>query len=192
MVKFGALFNHKYWCLKKSWDFEWKNYLGFDLGLDFTGSSDVHVVQPFTRENETSWKIRNETKMIVQFFLYRDWEGLRLCKSRSLVGDQGEYRLSYSYCWSSFLHVSFSAVTVRTWREITDWFSIGREVMQGCILSPQLFNIHAEDIMQEALRGLERGIPIAGKRLLNFRYVDEQPSYVNKEELLNIMNCWSK
>ena len=36
--------------------------------------------------------------------------------------------------------------TVRT----TDWFLIGKEVRQGCILSPCLFNLHAEYIMQNA------------------------------------------
>ena len=38
--------------------------------------------------------------------------------------------------------------TVRTGHETTDWFQIGKEVRQGCILSPFLFNLHAEDIMQ--------------------------------------------
>ena len=34
--------------------------------------------------------------------------------------------------------------TVRTGRGITDWFQIGKGVCQGCILSPCLFNLHAE------------------------------------------------
>ena len=36
---------------------------------------------------------------------------------------------------------------VRTGHEKTDWFQIGRGVRQGCILSPRLFNLYAEDIM---------------------------------------------
>ena len=31
-----------------------------------------------------------------------------------------------------------------------DWFKIGKGVHQGCILSPCLFNLHAEYIMQNA------------------------------------------
>ena len=31
-----------------------------------------------------------------------------------------------------------------------DWFQIGKGVCQGCILSPGLFNFHAEHIMQNA------------------------------------------
>ena len=37
--------------------------------------------------------------------------------------------------------------TVRTGHGITDWFQIGKGVRQGCILSPCLFNLHAEYIM---------------------------------------------
>ena len=32
----------------------------------------------------------------------------------------------------------------------TDWFQIGKGVRQGCILSPCLFNLHAEYIMRSA------------------------------------------
>ena len=37
--------------------------------------------------------------------------------------------------------------TVRTGHGITDWFQIRKGVRQGCILSPCLFNLHAEYIM---------------------------------------------
>ena len=37
--------------------------------------------------------------------------------------------------------------TVRTGHGTTDWFQIGKEVRQGCILSPCLFNLYAEYIV---------------------------------------------
>ena len=43
--------------------------------------------------------------------------------------------------------------TVRTGPGKTDLFQIGKEVRQGCILSPCLFNLYAEYIMRNA--GLE-------------------------------------
>ena len=43
---------------------------------------------------------------------------------------------------------------VRTGHGTTDWFQIGKRVRQGCILSPCLFNLHAEYIMRNA--GLEK------------------------------------
>ena len=43
--------------------------------------------------------------------------------------------------------------TVRTGHGTTDWFQIGKGVRQGCIMSPCLFNLHAEYITRNA--GLE-------------------------------------
>ena len=44
--------------------------------------------------------------------------------------------------------------TVRTGHGTTDWFQIGKGVLQGCILSPCLFNLYAEYIMRKA--GLDK------------------------------------
>ena len=40
--------------------------------------------------------------------------------------------------------------TVRTGHGKTDWFQIGKGVLQGCILSPCLFDLYVEYIMQNA------------------------------------------
>ena len=40
--------------------------------------------------------------------------------------------------------------TVRTGHGTTDWFQIGKGVYRGCILSPCLFNLYADYIMQNA------------------------------------------
>ena len=41
--------------------------------------------------------------------------------------------------------------TVRTGHGTTDWFQIEKQVSQGCILSPCLFNVYTEYIMRNAL-----------------------------------------
>ena len=41
--------------------------------------------------------------------------------------------------------------TVRTGHGTTDWFQIGKGVRLGCILSPCLFNLHAEYITRKAM-----------------------------------------
>ena len=57
----------------------------------------------------------------------------------------------------------FQEATVRTGHGTTDWFQIGKGVRQGCILSPCLFNLHAEYIMRNAgLDEAQAGIKIAG------------------------------
>ena len=59
-------------------------------------------------------------------------------------------------------------VTVRTGHGTTDWFQTGKEVHQGCILSPCLFNLHAEYIMRNAgLEEAQAGIKIAGRNINN-------------------------
>ena len=52
-------------------------------------------------------------------------------------------------CLLRYLYAS-QETTVRIGHGTTDWFQIGKEVRQGCIVSPCLFNLHAEYIMQNA------------------------------------------
>ena len=64
--------------------------------------------------------------------------------------------------------------TVRTGHGTRDWFQIGKGVHQGCILSPCLFNLYAEYIMQNArLNEAQAGIKIAGRNISNLRYADD-------------------
>ena len=55
--------------------------------------------------------------------------------------------------------------TVRTGHETADWFQIGKEVRQGCILAHYLFNFYAEYIMRNAgLDEAQAGIKTAGRK----------------------------
>ena len=59
---------------------------------------------------------------------------------------------------------------VRTGHETTDLFQIRKEVGQGCILSPCLFNLYAEYIMRNAgLEETQARIKIAGRNINNLR-----------------------
>ena len=71
--------------------------------------------------------------------------------------------------------------TVRTGHGTTDWFQIGKGVPRGCILSPCLFNLYAEDIMRNAgLEEAQAGIKIAGRNINNLRYAYDTPPYGRK------------
>jgi len=49
-----------------------------------------------------------------------------------------------------------------------DWFQIGKGVRQGCILSPCLFNLYAEYIMQNSrLHEAEAGIKTDRRNINN-------------------------
>ena len=64
--------------------------------------------------------------------------------------------------------------TVRTGHGTTDWFQIGKGVLQGCILSPCLFNLYAEYIMKNGgLDEAQAGLKIAGRNVNSLRYADD-------------------
>ena len=75
--------------------------------------------------------------------------------------------------------------TVRTGHGTTDWFKISKEVLQGCILSPCLFNFYAEYIMQNAgLDETQTEIKIARWNISNLRYADDTTIMAESEEEL--------
>ena len=67
---------------------------------------------------------------------------------------------------------------VRTRRGTTDWFKIGKGVLQGCILSPRLFILYSEYIMQNArLDESQAGIKV------NLKYTDTITLMAESEEI---------
>ena len=90
------------------------------------------------------------------------WEFLKRCLQRNLY--PGE------------------EATVRTGHGTIDWFQIGKRVRQGCILSPCLFNLYAEYIMQKTgLDEAQAGIKIAGRNINNLRHADDITLMAEKE-----------
>ena len=75
--------------------------------------------------------------------------------------------------------------TVRSVHETTDWFQIGKGVLQGYILSPCLFNIYAEYIMRIAgMEEAQAGIKMAERNINNLRYADVTMLMAESEEEL--------
>ena len=63
------------------------------------------------------------------------------------------------------------------------WFQIGKVVRQGCILSPCLFNLYAEYIMQNAwMDESQAGIKTAKRNINNLRYADDTTLMAESEE----------
>ena len=79
--------------------------------------------------------------------------------------------------------------TVKIKHGTTDWFQIGKEVCQGCILSLCLFNLYAEYIMiNTRLDEAQAGIKIAGRNINNLRCADDTILMAeSKEELKSLL-----
>ena len=73
--------------------------------------------------------------------------------------------------------------TVRTRHGTVDWFQMGKEVCQGYILSPCLFNLYPKYIMHR-LDEAQTGINIAGRNINNLRYTDDTTLMAESEEEL--------
>ena len=89
-------------------------------------------------------------------------------------------------CLLRNLHAGQEAI-VRTGHGATDWFKIEKGVRQGCILSPCLFNLYAEYIMQTAgLDETQAGIKIVRRNINNLRYADDTTLMAESEELKSL------
>ena len=86
--------------------------------------------------------------------------------------------------------------TVRTRHGTTDWFQIRKGICQGCILSPCLFNLYAEYIMQNSrLDEAQAGIKIVRRNINNLRSTDDTALIAESEEelkslLLKVKGEW--
>ena len=70
-----------------------------------------------------------------------------------------------------------------------DWFQIGEGVCQGCILSPGLFNLYTEYVMQNAALGeSQAGIKNAGGNINNLRYADDTILKAESKEKLESLD----
>ena len=87
-------------------------------------------------------------------------------------------------CLLRNLHAGQEA-TIRTGHGPTDWFQVGKEVHQGCILSPCLLNLHAENIMgNTGVDEAQARIKIAGRYADDLRYADATTLMAESEEEL--------
>ena len=93
-----------------------------------------------------------------------------------------EYQTTLCVSWEARLWVKKHQLE---WdiEQLTDWFRIGKGI-QGCTLSPCLFNLYAEYIMwNSGLDESQTRIRIAGRNISNLRYADDTLMPQSEEEL---------
>ena len=75
---------------------------------------------------------------------------------------------------------------VRSEHGTTDRFKIGKGVCHGCIFAPYLFNLYAENIMQNTRLDKSQVVfKTAGTNINSFRYSDDITQMAESKEELN-------
>ena len=102
-------------------------------------------------EKARRFQKKNKTKQNI-CFCFIDHEKAFDCINHKNCGKilkRCEYQTTLPASWSGNLYADQEAI-VRSRPGTTDWFKIGKEEHQGCMLSPYLFNFYAEYIMRNA------------------------------------------
>ena len=69
-----------------------------------------------------------------------------------------------------------------------DWFQIGKQIYQGCILLPCSLNLHAEYVMRNAgLEEAQAGIKTARRNINNLSYADDTTLMAESKELKSLL-----
>ena len=119
------------------------------------------------------------------YFCFIDYTKAFNCGSQQTVENSSRDGTTRPHDLPPEKSVCRSRSNIRTGHGTIDWFQIGKGVLQGCILSPCLFNLYAEYIMRNAgLDEAQAGIKIAGRNINNLRYADDTILMAESEEEL--------
>ena len=159
------------------------NFQMFKLDLEKTEEPEIKlpISTGSSKKQESSRKTPTSALLTMPkhltAWITRNWKILQ----EMGIPDQLTYLLRNLYAGQE--------TTVRTGRGTTDWFQIRKEVCQGYILSPCLFNLSAEYIMRNTgLDEAQSGIKIAGRNINNLRYADDTTFLAeSKEELKSLL-----
>lgn len=81
-----------------------------------------------------------------------------------------------------------SSMKVRIDNRESPAFTTSKGVRQGCILSPDLFNIYGEYVMRKVLKNWHGGISVARKKISNLRYADDTTLIAaSEDEMLELI-----
>ena len=148
--------------------------------LDLEKAEEPEIKLPTS--SGSSKKARESQKNI--YFCFIDYTNTFDCvdhnKLWKILQEMGI--LDHTTCFLRNLYAGQEA-TVRNGHRTTDWFQIGKEVHQDCILSSCLFNLYAEYIMRNAgLEEAQAGMKIARRNINNLRYADDTTLMAESEE----------
>ena len=137
-----------------------------------------------TPSDTLSSPLGQKQKEMKHYFHHREMNSATVRGQVLALNCPDSARTESSCMWPELLHAGQEAA-VRTGHGTAGWFPIGKGARQGCILSPCLFNLHAEYIMRNAgLEETQAGIKTARRNINNLRYADDTTLMAENEEEL--------
>ena len=100
-----------------------------------------------TPSDTLSSPLGQKQKEMKHYFHHREMNSATVRGQVLALNCPDSARTESSCMWPELLHAGQEAA-VRTGHGTAGWFPIGKGARQGCILSPCLFNLHAEYIMR--------------------------------------------
>ncbi|KAG1714985.1 TBC1 domain family member 13 [Nymphon striatum] len=149
-------------------------------------------------DNTVFWRLKQQD-LKPQFFAFR-WITLLLSQEFPLPGnafsffpDCSSVTLKYSILLLIVCHVQVTrsehlwfyiynmklnqrmnqSAVMRVGGNTSDKCTLGRGVRQGCLMSPVLFNIYGEAMIQDALHEMDVGVSIGGRSVKAVRFADD-------------------
>ena len=167
-----------------------ENFQMFNLYLEKAEEPEIKLTTyAGSQKNQGNSEKQNKTKK-KNYFCFIDYRKAFDCVDHSKLWNiLKETRIQdHLICLLRNLYAGQEA-TVRTRHGTMDWFQTGKGIQQGCILSPCLFNLFAEYIMQNAgLYEAQAGIKIARRNINSLRYADDTILMAESEEELESLD----
>lgn len=176
---------------------ECNNYRGISL-LSVPGKVYTRILQQrmkryvedIVAEEQAGFRVGRGT--VDQLFVIRQLSEKFSEKNRTLYNNFIDFKQAFDSVWQLGLWkvlrnygipeqlvilledmYSKSASAVRVDGELTEWFKVTVGVRQGCNLSPYLFNLLLEAMIQQATKAVEAGVYISGQLANNLRFADD-------------------
>src|SRR6184192_1162138 len=128
-------------------------------------------ITQMNKEKEIQGKLTTKKKKIYLCFVdyQKAFDRVRHDKLSEVMEKCGipdlERRLIINLYWRQHAAVRWDG-------EVSREVGVERGVRQGCVISPMLFNLYSEFMIQEAMEGVE-GIRFGGVNITNLRYADD-------------------
>ena len=156
----------------------------FKLGLHKKEEPEIKL-PTFVRSSKNQQSSRKTSLLPIDYAKVTLW----ITTNHGKFLKRWEYQTTWPASWEICMQVKKQQLEPDMEHGTIDWFQIGKGVHQGCMLSPCLFKLYVEYLMQNArLDEAQVGIKLSGRNINNLRYADDTtPMAESEEELKSLL-----